>query len=92
MPMLRNNLYRPWFADDKQWGFEILSGNLKGLVVQLEKIDVIEESDNGVGVNYHIIHKPNNISKDMLKSEIVIQTFDTIINDILKEAFENEKD
>ena len=86
--MLRNDLYRPWFADDKQWGFEILSGDFQGLVVQLENIDMIEQSKNNIGVNYHIIHKPDIVSKDMMKSEILNQTFDLIINDILMEAIE----
>jgi len=86
--MLRNDLYRPWFANDKQWGFEILSGDFQGLIVQLENIDLIEQSKNGIGVNYHIIHKPDIVSKDMMKSEILNQTFDLIINDILTEAIQ----
>jgi len=81
-------LYRPWFANDKQWGFEILSGDFQGLIVQLENIDLIEQSKNGIGVNYHIIHKPDIVSKDMMKSEILNQTFDLIINDILTEAIQ----
>ena len=86
--MLRNNLYKPWFADEKQWGFEILTGNYTGLVVQLENIDVIEESKNGIGVNYHIIHKPEGITKNMIKDEALNETFDLIINDILQEALQ----
>jgi len=86
--MLRNDLYKPWFADKNQWGFEILSGDYQGLVVQLENIDMIEEAKKGIGVNYHIIHKPDIVSKDMMKSEILNQTFDLIINDILTEAMQ----
>ena len=89
--MPRNKLYKPWFADDKQWGFEIISGDLQGLVIQLENIDVVKESENGIGINYYIIHKPDNISKDMLKNETINKTFDIIINDILKEAMQDEE-
>tara|TARA_R100001460_G_scaffold38463_1_gene73025 strand:- start:412 stop:720 length:309 start_codon:yes stop_codon:yes gene_type:complete len=86
--MLRNDLYKPWFADDKQWGFEIISGDFLGLVVQLEDINMIKESKNGIGVNYHIIHKPELLTKEMMQSEMLNQTFDLIINDILQEAMQ----
>ena len=86
--MLRNDLYKPWFVEDKRWGFEIISGEYQGLVVQLENIDMIEESKNGIGVNYHIIHKPEIITDTMMKSEMLNQTFDLIINDIIQEAME----
>tara|TARA_R100001509_G_scaffold139926_1_gene94569 strand:- start:365 stop:676 length:312 start_codon:yes stop_codon:yes gene_type:complete len=86
--MLRNDLYRPWFADDKQWGFEILSGDFQGLVVQLENIDMLEEAKNGIGVNYHVIHKPEHLTKDVMQGEMLNQTFDLIINDILQEAMQ----
>jgi hypothetical protein len=84
--MLRNDLYRPWFVEDKQWGFEILSGDFQGLVVQLENIDVLNEDKTGLDVKYHVIYKPENVSEDMMKSEILNQTFDLIINDIIQEA------
>ena len=86
--MLRNDLYKPWFVEDKRWGFEVISGEYQGLVVQLENIDMIEESKNGIGVNYHIIHKPEIITDTMMKSEMLNQTFDLIINDIIQEAME----
>jgi len=90
--MLRNDLYNPWFADDKKWGFEILSGDFQGLVVQLENIDLIDQAKNGIGVNYHIIYKPEILSKDMMESEMLNQTFDLIINDIIQEAMQIDND
>lgn len=90
--MLRNDLYKPWFADDKKWGFEILSGDYQGLVVQLENIDLIDEAKKGIGVNYHVIHKPEILSEDMMKSEMLNQTFDLIINDIIQEAMQIDND
>jgi len=41
-----------------------------------------------LGVNYHIIHKPEIITDTMMKSEMLNQTFDLIINDIIQEAME----
>ena len=86
--MLRNDLYRPWFVEDEKWGFEILSGDFQGLVVQLEKLDMLTEDKPGVGVNYHVIHKPDHVTKEMMQSEMLSQTFDLIINDILQEAMQ----
>ena len=90
--MLRNDLYKPWFADKDRWGFEILSGDYQGLIVQLENIDVLTEDKTGVGIDYHVIHKPEIVTKDMMKSEMLNQTFDLIINDIIQEALQIDDD
>ena len=84
--MLRNDLYRPWFVEDKRWGFEITSGDFQGLVVQLENIDVLTEDKTGLDVKYHVIYKPERLDDSMIKSEMLNQTFDLIINDIIQEA------
>ena len=41
--MLRNELFKPWFVGEKDWGFEIIDGEYKGVTVQIEKLDWPDE-------------------------------------------------
>ena len=43
MRVLRNELYRPWFVGEQTWGFEIIDGEFKDVVVQIEKIEFVED-------------------------------------------------
>ena len=100
--MLRNDLYRPWFNNGEEWGFEILSGDYSGVVVQLEELKpehIIPSKypgqKAGLQCGYHIIHKPEHLEKSFNSAETFIAEMDLIINDILKEAiedFRNEQD
>ena len=88
--MLRNELYKPWFADKERWGFEVLSGDFQGVIIQIENIKVEEiNQQSAVGVNYHVIHKPSIIENSEMKSPNFQSLIDTVINDILNEAMEN---
>ena len=44
--ILRDDLYKPWFVDHDKWGFEVLSGDYLGVVVQLDELTV-ENTQNG---------------------------------------------
>ena len=88
--MLRGDLYLPWFVEDGKWGFEIISGEFLGVVVQIHNIDFAEEGNNVV-VEHHVIHKPEILTEDDINGELFQQVYETIINDILAEAIEIHK-
>lgn len=90
--MLRNELYKPWFVGDTSWGFEIVDGDFSGVVVQVENLDFAKDNSSSLDINYHIINKPEVISEDLSQSELFKTIFETIINDIVREAVELYKD
>lgn len=85
--MLRNDLYQPWFVDEK-WGFEILSGEYQSTVVEIEKLDFKPDSKEELDLEYHIVNKPEVLAEEDLKTEKFYFTVQLILNDILKEAIE----
>lgn len=97
--MLRNDLYRPWFLENDKWGFEIISGDYQGVVIQIEKIAFKDDNGNpeepNLDVEYNIINKPELLKDEDLKTEMFKSTFEMIVSDIITEAiqnFENAKD
>ena len=86
MQMLRDDLYRPWFANDQDWGFEIIDGEYSGVTIQVEEIAFSEEEDTGVKLNFHVISKPETFNDDEVESDLFNSTVELIINDILREA------
>lgn len=85
MQVLRNNLFRPWFVGEKDWGFEIIDGEFSGVTVQIEKVEFSKSDDGRVDLEYHIINKP----QDMALTEdnkMFAAVIEIIINDILTEA------
>jgi len=89
--MLRNDLYKPWFVGDKDWGFEIIDGEFKYVTVQIEKLDWPEEGSNQLALEYHVVHKPELITDEEVKSDTFKAVIEVIINDILKEAIDDLK-
>jgi len=89
--MLREDLYKPWFVGEDNWGFEIISGDFLGVVLQIENFDILDKS-NEADMKYHIINKPELLSEEDLKSEMFYQVVSTIINDILSEMIQSYKD
>ena len=85
--MLRNDLYRPWFEGNTAWGIEIISGDFKDVVLQIEKMEFADEPGN-VELVYHVISKPEIIEEELSKNPTFESTVEFIINDILKEAIE----
>lgn len=85
MQALRNELYRPWFFEDK-WGFEIIDGEFSGVVVQIEKIEFAETDDGRVDLDYHIISKPETVEELKEDNQIFAHTVELIMSDILREA------
>lgn len=85
MQVLRNDLYKPWFANDKDWGFEVLDGEYSGVVVQIESIEFSEKNDGTVDLNFHVINKEQFPDLDT-GSDLFNKNVELIINDILKEA------
>lgn len=85
--MLRNDLYIPWFVDDK-WGFEIITGEFIGVVIEVEKFNIKEDDSGEVQLDYHIIKQPESMQLET-DNPLLMETIGVIFNDILKEAVEN---
>ena len=88
--MLRNELYIPWF-NNSDWGFEVIDGEFSGVVVQVTKLEIKDETnedDSNLAVDYHIINKPEIVSEESVKSDLFEALFQTVITDIVKEAVE----
>lgn len=88
--MLRDDLYRPWFIDEK-WGVEILSGDFLGLVVEITKLEFSDKIDNSVDLEYNVIHKPEDLNEEAVKGPMFTNTMELVVNDILREAVEIAK-
>ena len=88
MKMLRNELYAPWFLDEKQWGFQIIEGEFKDVSISIQNMELANDDspDGNFLIDYTVISKPDVLSDDDLKTEIFKTVFTTIIEDILKEA------
>ena len=50
--MLRDDLYKPWFADQDRWGFEVLSGDYQGVIIQLESLKFEEVNKKALEKGY----------------------------------------
>ena len=85
--MLRNELYRPWFEGNTNWGVKITSGDFKDVVIQIEKMEFSDEPNN-VELVYHVISKPDILEEELSKNPVFESTIELIVNDILKEAIE----
>lgn len=85
MQVLRNNLFRPWFVGEKDWGFEIIDGEFSGVTVQIEKVEFSKSDDGRVDLEYHIINKPQEMELTQ-DNKMFAAVVEIIINDILTEA------
>lgn len=83
--MLRGDLYQP-FAHGNDWGFEILTGDFQGVVIQIENLKFPRENDPQIDVDYHVIHKPDIIETEEIKGPLFDTLFQTIVTDIVNEA------
>ena len=90
MPMLRNDLFKPWFVGN-DWGFEIIDGEFNGVTIQIAKLDWPDEGSNELALDYHVVHKPELITDDDIKSDTFKAVVEVIINDILREAINEFK-
>lgn len=88
--MLRNDLYKPWFTGkENEWGFEIISGEFQGVILQLQNIDLLDEKvEENMVVDYHVIYKPSVLTDEDMNSELFKSQFTLIMTDIIKEAIE----
>ena len=84
--MLRNELYKPWFVGEADWGFEITDGEFKDVFIQIEKLDIGDGEASNLKLDYHTIRKPELITDEDLKGQKFQSTIELIINDILREA------
>lgn len=89
--MLRNELFKPWFVGEKDWGFEIIDGEFNGVALQIEKLDFPDENSSNLALDYHIVHKPVLITDEDVKSDTFKAVIEVIINDILREAIDVHK-
>jgi len=87
--MLRNDLFRPWFVGEKDWGFEIIDGEFKDVAVQIEKLEFPEDGSSQLNLDYHVVHKPELITEQDLQGDGFKAVVEVIINDILKEAIDH---
>ena len=88
--MLRNDLFKPWFVGN-DWGFEIIDGEFNGVTVQIAKLDWPDEGSNELALDYHVVHKPELITDEDIKSDTFKAVVEVIINDILREAINELK-
>lgn len=88
MQALRGDLYSPWFAGEKDWGFEIIDGEFSGIVVQIESVEFSDKNDSSVDLEFHVIKQPEDDREIDIKGELFNHTVELIINDILREAIE----
>ena len=65
--MLRNELYKPWFVGEADWGFEITDGEFKDVCIQIEKLDIGDGEANNLKLDYHTIRKPELITEVLFK-------------------------
>lgn len=84
--MLRNDLFRPWFVGETDWGIEILSGEFSGVSLQITSIEFADSQDGNVNLDYHVVHKPEYLDDNTLKGPMFSEVLGLIINDILHEA------
>lgn len=84
--MLRNDLYKPWFVGEKDWGIEIIDGEFSGVVIQIESFEFSKNDSGGVDLDYHCIKQPEDFNEETLKGDLFKNTLEIIIEDILKEA------
>ena len=91
MQMLRNDLFKPWFVGEKDWGFEIIDGEFKDVTVQIEKLDWPDDGKSELALDYHVVHKPEIITDEDVKSDKFKVVIEVIINDILREAIDDLK-
>lgn len=87
--MLRNDLYKPWFAGESDWGFEIIDGEFSGVVVQIEKVEFVETEDGNIQAEYHVVSKPETISDEYVAGDLFKAVFQNIVVDIITEAVTN---
>jgi len=87
--MLRNDLFKPWFVGEKDWGFEIIDGEFKEVTVQIEKLEFPENGSSQLSLDYHVVHKPELITEEELQGDAFKAVVEVIINDILKEAIDH---
>ena len=85
--MLRNELYNPWFEGNTNWGVEIISGEFKDVVIQIEKMEFTDAPDR-VELVYHVISKPDILEEELSKNPVFESVMELIVNDVLKEAIE----
>jgi len=90
MQMLRNDLFRPWFVGEKDWGIEIIDGEFSGVSIQIESVEFDEETKDGnLKLDYHTVHRPEDITEEALQSDMFKATLELILNDVLREAIDN---
>lgn len=92
--MLRNDLYQPWFEGKDDWGFEIIDGEFSGVVVQISKVEFLEEAatEDNLSAEFHVIHKPEHITQEDIDGDLFKSCFQLIITDIITEAIESFRD
>lgn len=84
--MLRNDLFRPWFVGENDWGFEIIDGEFRDVALQITKLEFGENEAGNLVLEYNVVHKPELISDEDLKGEKFEAIVELVINDILREA------
>jgi len=84
-------MYRPWALEKEGWGVEILQGEFAGLVIQIEKVDFVDESSS-LQLDFHAISMPETMVKEDLDKPTFNDTMQLIMSDIISDAIANYKD
>lgn len=82
--------FKPW-AVNEDWGFEIKGGEFENVVVQIKKLDLVENSDGNCELEFHIIKKPDEFDVEKFKTQEFNDTVTSIIQEVIKMAVENAK-
>jgi hypothetical protein len=77
--------FRPW-AVDEDWGFEIKGGTFENVVVQIKKLELVENSDGNCELEFHIIKKPESIDAEQFKTQEFNDIVTSIIQEVIKMA------
>lgn len=88
MQVLRDDLYKPWFKGEEEWGVEIISGEFAGVIVKINSLNLSEKENGGVDIDLDIIKHSEETENIDTQTPLFNNTLEIIINDILKEAIE----
>lgn len=87
--------FKPHFAGEDKWGFEIMDGLYAGTVVQIMKLDFVEGGNGNCQLEFHIIKRPDSLSEEAYKTEDFNLAIQSIITEIIKlavDAAQKEQD
>lgn len=81
--------FKPYFGGEDKWGFEIMDGIYKDTVVQIMKLDFVENGDGNCQLEFHVIKRSDSLQEEAYKTEDFNQAIQSIITEIIRLAIDN---